>query len=68
MRDFPPGMACGQQLARAGHDVTLFERDDRIGGLLRYGICDIGRRRSGGKRRAHTQGSVPPACAVARMA
>jgi glutamate synthase (NADPH/NADH) small chain len=34
-------MAAAQQLARAGHDVTLFERDDRIGGLLRYGIPDF---------------------------
>jgi glutamate synthase (NADPH/NADH) small chain len=34
----PAGLACGQQLARAGHDVTLFEKNDRIGGLLRYGI------------------------------
>ena len=34
----PAGMAAAQQLARAGHDVTLFERDDRIGGLMRYGI------------------------------
>src|SRR5487761_2027676 len=34
----PAGMACAQQLARAGHDVTLFEKSDRIGGLLRYGI------------------------------
>jgi glutamate synthase (NADPH/NADH) small chain len=33
--------ACAQQLARAGHDVTLYERDDRIGGLLRYGIPDF---------------------------
>src|SRR5688572_21770478 len=37
----PAGLACAQQLARAGHDVTLFERDDRIGGLLRYGIPDF---------------------------
>ena len=37
----PAGMACAQQLARAGHLVTLFERDDRIGGLLRYGIPDF---------------------------
>jgi glutamate synthase (NADPH/NADH) small chain len=37
----PAGMACAQQLARAGHDVVLFERDDRIGGLLRYGIPDF---------------------------
>jgi glutamate synthase (NADPH/NADH) small chain len=34
-------MAAAQQMARAGHDVTLFERDDRIGGLLRYGIPDF---------------------------
>jgi glutamate synthase (NADPH/NADH) small chain len=37
----PAGMACAQQLARAGHAVTVFERDDRIGGLLRYGIPDF---------------------------
>ena len=37
----PAGMACAQQLARAGHDVVLFERADRIGGLLRYGIPDF---------------------------
>jgi glutamate synthase (NADPH) small chain len=34
----PAGLAASQQLARAGHDVTLFEKADRIGGLLRYGI------------------------------
>ena len=37
----PAGLACAQQLARAGHSVTLFERSDRIGGLLRYGIPDF---------------------------
>jgi glutamate synthase (NADPH/NADH) small chain len=37
----PAGMACAQQLNRAGHTVTLFERDDRIGGLLMYGIPDF---------------------------
>jgi len=37
----PAGMACAQQLARAGHAVTLYERADRIGGLLRYGIPDF---------------------------
>ena len=37
----PAGLACAQQLARAGHAVTLFERQDRIGGLLRYGIPDF---------------------------
>jgi glutamate synthase (NADPH/NADH) small chain len=37
----PAGMAAAQQLARMGHDATLFERDDRIGGLLRYGIPDF---------------------------
>jgi glutamate synthase (NADPH/NADH) small chain len=37
----PAGMAAAQQLARVGHDVTLFEKNDRIGGLLRYGIHDF---------------------------
>ena len=37
----PAGMAAAQQLARAGHDVTLFEKNGRIGGLLRYGIPDF---------------------------
>ena len=37
----PAGLAAAQQLARAGHAVTLFERDSRIGGLLRYGIPDF---------------------------
>ena len=37
----PAGLAASQQLARAGHDVTLFEKNSRIGGLLRYGIPDF---------------------------
>jgi len=37
----PAGMAAAQQLARVGHDVTVFEKNDRIGGLLRYGIPDF---------------------------
>ncbi|HEU4349144.1 MAG TPA: glutamate synthase subunit beta [Actinoplanes sp.] len=37
----PAGLAGAQQLARAGHAVTLFERDDKIGGLMRYGIPDF---------------------------
>jgi glutamate synthase (NADPH/NADH) small chain len=37
----PAGLACAQQLARAGHAVTLYEKNDRIGGLLRYGIPDF---------------------------
>jgi glutamate synthase (NADPH) small chain len=37
----PAGLACAQQLARAGHDVVVFEKSDRIGGLLRYGIPDF---------------------------
>jgi|SRR5580658_4039693 glutamate synthase (NADPH) small chain len=37
----PAGLAAAQQLARAGHDVVLYERDDRFGGLLRYGIPDF---------------------------
>ncbi|UJR78541.1 glutamate synthase subunit beta [Sandaracinus amylolyticus] len=37
----PAGLAAAQQLARAGHDVTVLERSDRLGGLLRYGIPDF---------------------------
>jgi glutamate synthase (NADPH/NADH) small chain len=37
----PAGLACAQQLARAGHGVVVFEKADRIGGLLRYGIPDF---------------------------
>ena len=37
----PAGMAAAQQLARVGHEVTLFEKNDRVGGLLRYGIPDF---------------------------
>jgi glutamate synthase (NADPH) small chain len=37
----PAGLACAQQLARGGHTVTVFEKSDRIGGLLRYGIPDF---------------------------
>ena len=37
----PAGMACSQQLARAGHKVVLYEKQNRIGGLLRYGIPDF---------------------------
>ena len=37
----PAGLACAQQLARAGHSVAVFEKSDRLGGLLRYGIPDF---------------------------
>ncbi|MFA7240452.1 MAG: glutamate synthase subunit beta [Sulfuricellaceae bacterium] len=37
----PAGLACAQQLARAGHGVVVFEKNDRIGGLMRYGIPDF---------------------------
>ncbi len=37
----PAGLACAQQLARAGHAVTVYEKSDRLGGLLRYGIPDF---------------------------
>ncbi len=37
----PAGLACAQQLARAGHRIVVFEKNDRIGGLLRYGIPDF---------------------------
>ncbi len=37
----PAGLACAQQLARAGHDVVVFEKNSRVGGLLRFGIPDF---------------------------
>jgi glutamate synthase (NADPH/NADH) small chain len=37
----PAGLAASQQLARAGHDIVVFEKDDRIGGLMRYGVPDF---------------------------
>ena len=37
----PAGMACAQQLARAGHEVHLYEKNAKIGGLMRYGIPDF---------------------------
>ena len=37
----PAGLACAQQLARVGHEVEVFEKHDRIGGLMRYGIPDF---------------------------
>jgi glutamate synthase (NADPH/NADH) small chain len=48
----PAGMAAAQQLARVGHDVTLYEKNDRIGGLLRYGIPDFKMEKSHIDRRA----------------
>jgi len=48
----PAGLAAAQQLARVGHDVTLFEKNDRIGGLLRYGIPDFKLEKSHIDRRA----------------
>jgi glutamate synthase (NADPH/NADH) small chain len=48
----PAGMAAAQQLARVGHAVTLFEKNDRIGGLLRYGIPDFKMEKSHIDRRA----------------
>jgi glutamate synthase (NADPH/NADH) small chain len=48
----PAGMAAAQLLARVGHDVTLFEKNDRIGGLLRYGIPDFKMEKSHIDRRA----------------
>jgi glutamate synthase (NADPH/NADH) small chain len=48
----PAGLACAQQLARAGHEVTVFEKNDRVGGLLRYGIPDFKMEKSHIDRRA----------------
>jgi glutamate synthase (NADPH/NADH) small chain len=62
----PAGMAAAQQLARAGHDVTLFEKNDRVGGLLRYGIPDFKMEKSHIDRRVEqmqAEGvSSAPAC------
>ncbi len=49
----PAGMACAQQLARVGHDVTLFEKNNRFGGLLRYGIPDFKMEKHCIDRRVH---------------
>jgi len=49
----PAGLAAAQQLARAGHDVTVFEKHDRVGGLLRYGIPDFKLDKSLIDRRVH---------------
>src|SRR5205823_306635 len=37
----PAGLACAQQLARAGHDVTVYERDEAAGGLVRFGVPEF---------------------------
>ena len=47
----PAGLAAAQQLTRAGHDVTVYERDDRLGGLLRYGIPEYKLQKSDSDRR-----------------
>ncbi len=49
----PAGLAAAQQLARAGHTVTVFEREDRVGGLLRYGIPDFKLEKDVVDRRLH---------------
>src|SRR5579872_4701672 len=49
----PAGLAAAQQLARAGHSVTVFEKADRIGGLLRYGIPDFKMEKTVLDRRLH---------------
>lgn len=39
----PAGLACADQLNRAGHSVTVYERNDRCGGLLQYGVSEASR-------------------------
>jgi glutamate synthase (NADPH/NADH) small chain len=77
----PAGLACAQQLARGGHDVVLFEKEDRIGGLLRYGIPDFKMEKDLIDRRmaqmsiegvefrpnAHVGGDVPPDALLAEF-
>jgi len=53
----PPGLAAAQQLNRAGHSVTVFEKADRIGGLLRYGIPDFKLGRTPSDRRLAPDGA-----------
>jgi len=53
----PGGLACAQQLARAGHNVVVFEKNDRIGGLLRYGIPDFKMEKSHIDRRMEQMGA-----------
>jgi glutamate synthase (NADPH/NADH) small chain len=63
----PAGMACAQQLARAGHSVTVFEKSDRVGGLLRYGIPDFKMEKHLINRRAvQTPTSVPKWASTSR--
>jgi len=52
----PAGLACAQQLARAGHAVTVFEKNERPGGLLRYGIPDFKMEKSHIDRRLEQMG------------
>jgi glutamate synthase (NADPH) small chain len=49
----PSGLACAQQLARAGHEVTVFERDEAGGGLLRFGVPDFKIEKRAIERRLH---------------
>ena len=67
----PAGLAAAQQLARAGHSVTVFEKADRIGGLLRYGIPDFKMEKHGIDRRIEQMNAegvefVTNACTSAR--
>jgi len=53
----PAGLACAQQLARAGHEITVFEKQDRPGGLLRYGIPDFKLEKTHLERRIEQMGN-----------
>ena len=66
----PAGLAAAQQLARAGHSVTVFERDRRIGGLMRYGIPEFKMDSDGARARgwASSKPRASPSSPAARSA
>src|SRR5690606_23333340 len=64
----PAGLACAQQLARAGHDVTVVEKNDRIGGLIRYGSPDCKMESPHMNRRFELEQAEGPRCPAGVLA